>query len=97
MEAILEGSYVGIDVAKRHWDAAIAGRRGVRRFTADAAGLTELMAWLKKLKPQLPRPAHKSPDARASVQTTGYLEFHQRRSTVSSVPIYVPPIDFEFA
>ena len=53
MEAVLKGPYVGIDVAKHHWDVAIAGRRGVRRFTADAAGLAELMAWLEKLKAQL--------------------------------------------
>ena len=53
MEAILEGPYVGIDVAKHHWDAAIAGRCGVRRFMADAAGLAELIAWLEKLKAQL--------------------------------------------
>jgi transposase len=53
MEAVLKGVYVGIDVAKHHWDAAIAGRRGVRRFMADASGLAELMAWLEKLKVQL--------------------------------------------
>jgi transposase len=53
MEAVLKGVYVGIDVAKHHWDVAIAGRRGVRRFMADAAGLAELMAWLEKLEAQL--------------------------------------------
>jgi transposase len=53
MEAILKGVYVGIDVAKHHWDVAIAGRRGVLRFMADAAGLAELMAWLKELEVQL--------------------------------------------
>jgi transposase len=53
MEAVLKGLYVGVDVAKHHWDVAIAGRRGVRRFTADEAGLAELLAWLEKLKPQL--------------------------------------------
>ncbi len=53
MEAVLKGVYVGIDVAKHHWDVAIAGCRGVRRFMADAAGLAELMAWLEKLKAQL--------------------------------------------
>jgi transposase len=53
MEAVLKGLYVGIDVAKHHWDVAIAGRRGVRRFMADEAGLTELMTWLEELKAQL--------------------------------------------
>jgi len=53
MEAVLKGPYVGIDIAKHHWDVAIAGRRGVRRFMADVAGLAELMAWLEKLKAQL--------------------------------------------
>jgi transposase len=53
MEAVLKGLYVGIDVAKHHWDVAIAGHRGVRRFTADEAGLAELLAWLEKLKAQL--------------------------------------------
>jgi transposase len=80
MEAILEGPYVGIDVAKRHWDAAIAGRRGVRRFMADAAGLAELMAWLKKLKAQL-----------VCLEATGGYErslcasLHQRNFRVSVV------------
>ena len=50
MEAVLKGPYVGIDVAKHHWDVAIAGRRGVRRFMADEAGLAQLLAWLEKLK-----------------------------------------------
>jgi transposase len=53
MEAVLKGLYAGVDVAKHHWDVAIAGRRGVRRFTADEAGLAELLAWLEKLKAQL--------------------------------------------
>ena len=53
MEADMKGPYVGIDVAKHHWDVAIAGRRGVRRFMADASGLTELMAWLETLEAPL--------------------------------------------
>ena len=44
---------VGVDVAKRHWDAAVHGRQGTRRFVADEAGLAELMAWLEELKPTL--------------------------------------------
>lgn len=53
METKLQGPWVGIDVAKRHWDVAIAGRRGVRRFMADAAGLAELITWLEKLETKL--------------------------------------------
>ncbi len=53
MEGVLKGLYVGIDVAKHHWDVAIAGHRRVRRFMADEAGLAELLAWLEELKAQL--------------------------------------------
>jgi transposase len=53
MENQLQGPCVGIDVSKRHWDVAVAGRRGVRRFTADPAGLVELIAWLEKLAAKL--------------------------------------------
>lgn len=42
---------VGIDVSKRHWDAAADGR--VRRFNADQAGLGELVAWLEGVGPTL--------------------------------------------
>jgi transposase len=53
MEAGLQGPHVGIDVAKHHWDVAIAAEKRVRRFTADAEGLAELMAWLTPLRPKL--------------------------------------------
>jgi transposase len=53
MEAGLKGPWVGIDVAKHHWDVAAQGRKGVRRFSADAAGLEDLIAWLGKLGPVL--------------------------------------------
>jgi transposase len=50
MEGKLQGPYVGIDVAKDHWDVAVGGRRGVRRFTADASGLAALIPWLEQLE-----------------------------------------------
>jgi transposase len=53
MEAGLQGLYVGIDVSKRHWDVAVTGQRGGRRFSADAAGLAALLAWLRQLDPRL--------------------------------------------
>lgn len=53
MEAVIERSYVGVDVSKRHWDAAVSGQRRVRRFTADAAGLAQLLAWLGEVRPAL--------------------------------------------
>jgi transposase len=46
MDAAAERYCVGIDVAKRHWDVAVDGRSGVRRFTADAAGLAGLLSFL---------------------------------------------------
>jgi transposase len=53
MEANLQGSCVGIDVAKHHWDVAVAGQRRVLRFVADASGLVALMAYLEDLSPRL--------------------------------------------
>lgn len=53
MEAVSEGQYIGIDVAKRHWDVVVEGRHGVRRFKADAAGLATLLLWLEDLHPTL--------------------------------------------
>jgi transposase len=53
MEAELQGKCVGIDVAKHHWDVAVAGQRRVRRFLADATGLAALLAWLEQLRPRL--------------------------------------------
>jgi transposase len=53
MEAVAERCCVGIDVAKRHWDVAVDGRHGARRFAADAAGLAELLAWLETIGPTL--------------------------------------------
>ncbi len=53
MEAGLQGSCVGIDVSKDHWDVAVEERRGVRRFSADNAGASELLAWLEELSPKL--------------------------------------------
>jgi transposase len=53
MEGQLQGSWVGIDVSKRHWDVAMAGHKKVRRFTADATGLAALMTWLEELGPRL--------------------------------------------
>ena len=43
------GLCVGIDIAKRHWDVAVAGRAGVRRFKSDAAGLEETLSYLQSL------------------------------------------------
>jgi transposase len=42
-----------VDVSKRHWDAAASDRRGVRRFTADEAGVAALVSWLEELSPRL--------------------------------------------
>lgn len=53
MESIAGRCCVGIDVSKRHWDVAVDGRREVRRFASDAAGLTELLAWLETIGPTL--------------------------------------------
>jgi transposase len=53
MEAELQGPYVGIDVAKYHWDVAVHEERRVRRFAADASGLAALLDWLKHLQPKL--------------------------------------------
>jgi transposase len=53
MEAVSKSCCIGVDVSKRHWDAAVHGQSGVRRFTADEAGVAELLAWLKELSPSL--------------------------------------------
>lgn len=53
MNALAESVCVGIDVAKRHWDVAVDGRRGTLRFAADEAGLAELLAWLDEQGPSL--------------------------------------------
>jgi transposase len=53
MEALTERTCVGIDVSKRHWDVAVDGRRQVRRFPADAAGLAQLLTWLDEVRPAL--------------------------------------------
>lgn len=53
METTAVQAFVGIDVSKTHWDVAVEGRRGGRRFAADAAGLAELLAWLEPWAVQL--------------------------------------------
>lgn len=53
MESPTPACYVGVDVAKRHWDVAVCGERRVRRYDADSAGLAELLAWLDELAPTL--------------------------------------------
>jgi transposase len=53
MEAVSKRCCVGVDVSKRHWDAAVSSRQGVRRFTADAAGAAALLAWIEELSPTL--------------------------------------------
>lgn len=49
----MEALYVGIDVAKSHWDVAIAGQKRVRRFMADASGLAALLEWFEEICPKL--------------------------------------------
>lgn len=44
MKAVaLDCNYVGIDVSKQFWDVAFADQSGVKRYSADQAGLTELL------------------------------------------------------
>jgi transposase len=80
MEAELQRPCVGIDVAKHHWDVAVEGHNGARRFLADAAGLAELLAWLEAVGPRL-----------VCLEATGGYErslrnaFHQRGLLVSVV------------
>lgn len=45
--------YVGIDVAKSHWDVAIEGESNTRRFKSDKQGAKQLTDWLKELTPTL--------------------------------------------
>lgn len=49
----MEALYVGIDVAKSHWDVAIAGQKRVRRFMADTPGLATLLEWFEGIHPKL--------------------------------------------
>jgi transposase len=49
MEAAAKACWVGVDVSKRHWDAAVNGESGVRRFTADEAGAAAFVVWLNSL------------------------------------------------
>jgi transposase len=51
MEASVKRRFVGVDVSKGHWDLAVDGRRGVRRFDADDEGLRQLLACLEKIQP----------------------------------------------
>jgi len=48
METTPKNLWVGIDVSKKHWDAAIHGRKKVLRFAANHAGGQQLMAWLEE-------------------------------------------------
>jgi hypothetical protein len=48
MKAELQGQCVGIVVSKAHWDVAVEGCRGVRRFSTEFFG----HYWLKDEKPQ---------------------------------------------
>jgi transposase len=48
METNCETTWVGIDVAKRHWDVVVDGEPGVRRFAADSVGCQQLMNLLDK-------------------------------------------------
>jgi transposase len=53
MEASVKRCFVGIDVSKWHWDLAVDGRRGVRRFNADDDGMRQLLACLEDVQPAL--------------------------------------------
>jgi transposase len=75
MEANLQGPWVGIDVAKRSWDVAVAGERRGHRFLADASGLAALLAWLEELRPRLI----------CLEATGGYEALHRQRFAVSVV------------
>jgi transposase len=49
MEVASKQCWVGFDVSKRHWDAAVHGQSGVQRFSADDAGVAALIVWLRSL------------------------------------------------
>jgi transposase len=72
--------YVGIDVAKRHWDLGINGQQQTTRFAADQAGLAALVDRLDAIAPAL-----------VCVEATGGYErllveaLHQRGIPVSVV------------
>lgn len=76
----MEQGYVGIDVAKRHWDVGINGQKQVTRFVADQDGLQSLMDWLESIAPML-----------VCVEATGGYErvlveaLHQRGIPVSVI------------
>lgn len=80
MVAVLNRCCIGVDVSKRHWDVAVHGQSGVRRFTADATGAADLLAWLDTIVPSL-----------VCLEATGGYErllleaLHRRRIPVSVV------------
>jgi transposase len=46
-------AYVGIDVSKSQWDAAVHGLAQTHSFPAGRPGLKRLLPWLRKLQPKL--------------------------------------------
>ena len=49
MERLEERTWVGIDVAKAHWDGAVHGRQHVDRYASDAEGRRQLLAAIAEL------------------------------------------------
>jgi transposase len=49
MERQEERTWIGIDVAKAHWDVAIHGRKNVQRYASDDCGRRQLLAALAAL------------------------------------------------
>jgi transposase len=49
MERLEERTWVGIDVAKAHWDVAVHGRQHVDRYASDAEGRRQLLAAIAEL------------------------------------------------
>lgn len=52
-EAEVTSRCVGVDVSKRHWDAAVDRASRVLRFDANQTGLAGLLAWLAEFQPTL--------------------------------------------
>lgn len=51
--ATIAEAYVGIDVSKSQWDAAVHGLATTRNFQANRRGLKQLLAWLRSVGPKL--------------------------------------------
>ena len=79
METISESTWIGIDVSKHHWDAALPGHSKVHHCTADKTGCQQLLTLLAEH-----RVSHACVEATGGYERT-LVDFLRKQGVVVSI------------